>query len=102
MVLMAESGHATSFASNVKGRIQLPQAGLTRTAAVQGAAMPGGLGVQCHGLASQLAAVYGITYHLVESQQHGDGDDGAQEHDQVGVLLRIKSTGWKSLPPGTS
>ena len=92
MVLMAESGHATSFASNVKGRIQLPQAGLTRTAAVQGAAMPGGLGVQCHGLASQLTAVYGITYHLVESQQHGDGDDGSQEHDQVGVLLRIKST----------
>ena len=102
MVLMAESGHATSFASNVKGRIQLSQAGLARAAAVQGAAMPGGLGVQCHGLASQLTAVYGITHHLVESQQHGDGDDGAQEHGQVGVLLRIKSTGWKSLPPGTS
>ena len=92
MVLMAESGHATSFASNVKGRIQLSQAGLARAAAVQGAAMPGGLGVQCHGLASQLTAVYGIAYHLVESQQHGDGDDGSQEHDQVGVLLRIKST----------
>ena len=101
MALMAESGPAALFASNVKGSIQLPQAGLTRTAAVQGAAMPGGLGMQGHGLASQLTAVYGITHHLVESQQHGDGDDGAQEHDQVGVLLRIKSTGWKSLPPGT-
>ena len=98
---MAGSEPATSFASNVKGRIQLPQTGLTCAAAVQGAAMPGGLGMQCHGLASQLTAVYGITYHLVESQQHGDGDDGAQEHDQVGVLLRIKSTGRKGLPPGT-
>ena len=101
MVLMAESGPAALFASNVKGSIQLPQTGLTCAAAVQGAAMPGGLGMQCHGLASQLTAVYGITYHLVESQQHGDGDDGAQEHDQVGVLLRIKSTGRKGLPPGT-